>query len=238
MDAIHITLPEKLHPQSVIDLQTALADLPPLPLFLVGTDEQFCGGLDLGALLEAPPEDMKMFGEVFSACLTTISQHPAPTVAVVAGPALGGGLGIATAADLILAGPAARFGLPELLYGFVPGFILPSLLRRMQPQKVRRLAIPGLPVDRETGSALGLVDEMFDEPQDRVIKRLTRQLARPEPKALGQLRALLSVPGDVDDPIWQESCRNTSISMLQDEGKKEALARYLAEGTPPWENRT
>ena len=48
-------------------------------------------------------------------------RHPKPIVAAVQGRALGGGAGIATASDLILASESAQFGYPEVKLGFIPG---------------------------------------------------------------------------------------------------------------------
>ena len=48
-------------------------------------------------------------------------RHPKPIIAAVQGRALGGGAGIATASDLILATESAQFGYPEVKLGFIPG---------------------------------------------------------------------------------------------------------------------
>ena len=66
--------------------------------------------------------------------LLEMRRHPRPIVAVVQGRALGGGCGIATAADIVLAADSAQFGYPEINIGFVPAVVM-AILRRMVSEK-------------------------------------------------------------------------------------------------------
>jgi methylglutaconyl-CoA hydratase len=66
--------------------------------------------------------------------LLDMRRHPRPIVAVVQGRALGGGCGIATAADMVLASDSAQFGYPEINLGFVPAIVM-ALLRRLVSEK-------------------------------------------------------------------------------------------------------
>ena len=66
--------------------------------------------------------------------LLAIRRHPRPVVAAVQGRALGGGAGIATASDLILAAESAAIGYPEVKIGFVPAMVA-ALLRRAVTEK-------------------------------------------------------------------------------------------------------
>jgi methylglutaconyl-CoA hydratase len=66
--------------------------------------------------------------------LLDMRRHPRPIVAAVQGRALGGGCGIATAADMVLASDSAQFGYPEINLGFVPAIVM-ALLRRLVSEK-------------------------------------------------------------------------------------------------------
>ena len=235
MNEICINLPERLTARGVRELAEALAELPPRPLFLLGGAGRFCSGLDLAESIACEPEELARLTDVFADCLERISHHGAPTVAVVQGPALGGGLGLAMAADLVLAGPDASFGLPELLYGLVPGVILPYLVRRVPLQTIRRLALTGLPIDRESAGRHGLVDECFDDPPEAVIRRWARILSRPDPDAARQLRSLLAGAPTGAAEAWRQECRRVSVERLTDSQRRAALADYLDGGAPPWE---
>ena len=94
--------------------------------------DDFCAGADLEALatmIDAPLEwhtrDAADLGRVF----LTIRGMTKPVVAVVQGAALGGGCGLATACDIVLARDDAEFGYPEVRVGFVPAIVL-NMLRR------------------------------------------------------------------------------------------------------------
>ena len=97
-----------------------------------GEGPDFCAGADLGELAasqalgpEAGLADAMRLGELF----VRIRRLPRPVVAVVAGRALGGGCGLATACDLVIARQDAVFGYPEVHLGFVPALVM-SILRR------------------------------------------------------------------------------------------------------------
>ncbi|MDZ7592559.1 MAG: enoyl-CoA hydratase-related protein [Rubrivivax sp.] len=75
-----------------------------------------------------------------------------PVIAMVEGETFGGGVGIAAAADLVLATPDARFGLPEALHGFYPAIVFAALDLRLAPQRSRRLALQCESIDAAAGA--------------------------------------------------------------------------------------
>jgi enoyl-CoA hydratase/carnithine racemase len=82
-----------------------------------------------------------------------------PLIAVLNGIAFGGGLELAATADLRVAEPHARLGLPEARIGIIPGWSgTQRLMRRVGPSVVKRLAFTGEPVDAAEALRLGLVD--------------------------------------------------------------------------------
>ena len=120
-----------------------------------GTAGVFCegGALDPAATAEPRPE-------LFAALLRAIEAAPVVVLAVVDGPALGAGAGIAAAADVVIATPRARFGLPETVMGLVPAMVFPVLARRLGVARARRLALGAAPLTAEEALAQGLADEV------------------------------------------------------------------------------
>jgi enoyl-CoA hydratase len=90
-------------------------------LVLTGTGRGFIAGADIneyhGVSQEFFDEYQRLSFEVFSA----LARLPQPTIAAVNGYALGGGFEVALACDMILAADSARFGLPEVKLGLMPG---------------------------------------------------------------------------------------------------------------------
>src|SRR5581483_9298612 len=130
---IVLNRPEKrnaLNPEMVGELAAALAknaaDAEIHAVAISGAGKDFCAGADLAAIrgmMDAGArenvDDARALGDVFLA----MRKHPRPIVALVHGRALGGGCGIATACDIVLAGESARFGYPEVNIGFVPAIV-------------------------------------------------------------------------------------------------------------------
>lgn len=84
-----------------------------------------------------------------------------PLIAVIAGPALGGGLELAACADIRIAEAQATFGLPEAGLGMVPGWSgTQRLARRFGAQAVRRMALAGDILDAEAALAAGIVERV------------------------------------------------------------------------------
>lgn len=148
-------------------------------LVITNAPGQFCLGM---SFTPVPTRDaLRAFAEVMRAILLA----PLPTLAVVDGPAFGGGLGVAAACDYVLASPTTRFALPEAIYGLAPAIIRPALLRRLSPQRLAMLVATIRSRSADEALALGLVDEIADPSAQHAI---VRQLRRANPDSITALR--------------------------------------------------
>lgn len=182
MDPLRIVLPERLTAQSVALLRAALdAVAEPPAIVLEGTQDCFCRGLDFSFARDAPGATRAVADDLgrFAECLALLLKAGRPTLAVVDGAALGGGLGLAAACDFVLATPEASFGLPEALYGFAPAIIRPALLTRLSAQKLNRLLFTCYARFADEALALGLVDQIATrESLGLATRRIVRQMGR------------------------------------------------------------
>lgn len=169
-----VTLNERLDTPCVEALRDGIAraiESRARVLVITGAPGRFC----LGMRFEPVPDRASLVG--FAAVMRALLLAPLPTLAVVDGPALGGGLGVAAACDYVLASEASRFGLPEALYGLAPAIIRPALLRRLSPQRLAMLIATIHSRSAPESLALGLVDEVATDlatAQHRVIRALRR----------------------------------------------------------------
>lgn len=131
---------------------------------LRGEGRDFCAGADLGELAASHsrgPEtglaDARRLGEVF----VRIRRLPRPVVAVVTGRALGGGCGLATACDLVLAHEDAVFGYPEVHLGFVPALVMSILRRKVGEAVALELLLRGNRIGAAEARSAGLVNLVF-----------------------------------------------------------------------------
>ena len=124
-------------------------------LVVEGDGGVFSAGADLKALaaaLASPPapgapdpiEALNAAGGRFFARFAAL---PFVTIALVDGAAVGGGMGLAAAADIVIATPRARFALSETSLGLPPAQIAPYLVARLGERVARRLALTGARLD-------------------------------------------------------------------------------------------
>lgn len=152
------------------------------------SEGDFCSGIDL-SVVESPESWTAADGEALWELLSGLVNSPLVTVAVVDGRATGGGVGLASSCDFVLAGPNARFRLTELLLGLVPALITPFVSARIGTREVFRRSVLAEELDAVEARALGLVDEVTERPEE-ALRRILRALRRiPRPAAVGDLKA-------------------------------------------------
>ncbi len=120
-------------------------------------DQAFCAGADLKSRAEAPPTVPELGG--FAAITARV--FPKPLIAAVNGFALGGGMEICLACDLVVAEEHASFGLPEVRRGIVAGAGgMERLPRRIPPAIAMEMILTGRPIDAATALRFGLVNRV------------------------------------------------------------------------------
>src|SRR6516225_4051356 len=139
----------------------ALAAEPGVPVLLASTDPRvFCAGADL-TMTDA---ERAAVSDLVYDCCETIVTRPGPVIAVLTGPAVGGGAQLAAASDLRIAGPLARLrwtGPPGLDLA-VGAWLLPDLVGRGAAME---LTMTGRWVEAAEALALGLVNQVCEDPE-------------------------------------------------------------------------
>jgi len=121
------------------------------------SSSSFCAGGSIDALQTLDRSTMDRWIERGHEVFLRLERLPLPTIAVVAGHALGGGLELALACDLIYATENARFAQPETRLGFVTGWGGGRrLAERVGTSRARELAYTGRAVGADEAAAMGL----------------------------------------------------------------------------------
>ncbi len=137
---------------------TELHDDPPGAVVLWGGRRIFAAGADI---VELDGTGADAVGANFAAALGALASVPRATIAAVNGVALGGGLELALAFDFRVCGENARFGLPEVLLGVIPGGGGTQRLPRLiGVSRAKELIFTGRPVGAEEALAIGLVNRV------------------------------------------------------------------------------
>lgn len=171
------------------------ADVSCRVVVLAAAGTAFCAGADLNAMRELGRGDAAANREDAAALaklLLALHECPKPTVALVQGAAFGGGVGVAAVCDVALAGPEAKFRLPEVQLGIVPAVISPYVVDAIGPRQASRYFLSGETIDAVRAAALGLVHEVVAAAElERRALELAAQLALGGPEALAAAKTLL-----------------------------------------------
>lgn len=207
-----------------------------------GTPGEFCRGLDFQSLVSEGNEGAAEAGmRAFLRCLRAIRTAGRPVIAVVDGPALGGGLGIAAACDVGVATAQATFGLPEMLFGLIPAAILPVILERIPAQKARLWAMTSRSRTAQEALAIGLVDTLVaartagqPDPLVAAVRKWERELSRASPDAVRTLKRFTS---EINTPTLLEAIERGADETgrtLAGGTVAEGIRRFLAGESAPW----
>ena len=199
---IALNRPEKrnaLNAELIAGLRDALARSAQDPavrvVLITGAGKDFCAGLDLVALPKS--DDMSALEHMESArqlaeVLLAIRRHPRPVVAAVQGRALGGGAGIASACDLIVAAESASMGYPEVKIGFVPAMVAALLRRAVTEKRMFELLVTGEAVAAQEAKTIGLINQVFSDAEfEPRVEGYVRDLAAKSASALSLTKQLL-----------------------------------------------
>jgi enoyl-CoA hydratase/carnithine racemase len=119
-------------------------------------DKAFCAGADIGDF-DFDPEKARGFLIAALEVLAAPENTRKPVISAVNGIAYGGGFELAMASDFIIASDRARFAVPEIKLGLLPGFAIVRLADIVGRAKAKELSMLGDPISAEEACRLGLV---------------------------------------------------------------------------------
>jgi len=176
-------------------LDRSAADPEIRVVLITGAGKDFCAGLDLLALdrgNDATVIEHLTTARQLAEALLAIRRHPRPVVTAMRGRALGGGAGIATASDLILASKSAWIGYPEVKIGFVPAIVAALLRRTVTEKRMFELLATGDSIHADDAHAMGLINRVFhDMDFEASVQAYLQGLAEKSPTSLSLTKSLL-----------------------------------------------
>ncbi|MFI7441468.1 enoyl-CoA hydratase/isomerase family protein [Nonomuraea indica] len=208
----------------VRELHEVCAELErrPRPLLLIGAGDVFAAGADIAELLERG-RDEALQG-INSRLFDRIARLPLPTVAAVAGYALGGGAELAYACDIRLATPEAVFGNPEPALGIMAAAGACWRLAELVGRSVaKQVLLGGRRLTAAEAERFGLVAEVVPGPELAArAHALLDRMAKSSPAALRLTKLVLDAPGahPVADDLAQ-------AVLLESADKRERMTAFL-----------
>jgi enoyl-CoA hydratase len=157
-------------------------------------DKAFVAGADIRSMASLGGPAISEYVELGQRTLRAIEQCRVPVIAAVHGFALGGGLELALACDIILCAESAKIGQPEVNLGIIPGFGgTQRLIQRCGVGRARRLCYTGELIPAEEAYGLGIVDKVVsDEDFNEALQKMANEIVSKAPLAVqGAKRVIL-----------------------------------------------
>jgi methylglutaconyl-CoA hydratase len=162
---------------------------------LTGVGTVFCSGGDVGSMTEIAGysfEENLADSAAMDAMFRTVDECPAPLVARVNGPAMGGGAGLVACADVAVAVEGARFALSEVRFGIIPAVVGTYVVPKIGVGWARRLLVTGERFDAARALQIGLVHEVVaPEALDSAVDAVLEQVLAARPGAQRTIKAHL-----------------------------------------------
>ena len=209
-------------------------------LVLRGEGKHFCAGADINMMRDAganTPEENRADSERLDRLFNGLWAHPCFTIAAVQGVALGGGAGLISCCDYVMANKNVRIALSEGKLGILPAVIGPYVYRRLGSAHFRRLAMQAGKIFSEEALRIGFIEEIVDDNfVSAHIARLTKEVLSTGPSAV-TLAKELTLGFDrwtgTDEELRNWTLDFTSRMRGSNEGQ-EGLSSFLEKRAPNW----
>lgn len=194
--------------------------------FVAGADIKQFPSLD-----EAAGKQLVKYGrDIFD----RLNRLDIPVICAVNGLALGGGCELALACDIRIAAPTAKFGLPEVGLGIIPGYGGTQRLPRLVGEgKAKEMIFSGEPVTAEEAYRIGLVEKLAGEGESvEVAKKLARTILTKGPIAIATAKRVINEGLETTLQEGLELESDGFGQLCKTEDKNEGALAFLEKRTP------
>jgi methylglutaconyl-CoA hydratase len=208
---------------------------------ITGAGRHFSAGADLAALERlatgGTEAENRADSERLERLYAELLDHPKLTVAAVHGAAIGGGCGLATACDLVVAERSSRFGYTEVMIGFIPALVSTFLTRRVAGGVTRRLLLDPEIMAGPEAVEIGLADVLVEDGR-AVEAALERALAVARKSSGSAVAATKKLLNETVGLGWREALAvgaRANIQQRRHADCRRGVRSFLAtKSTPDW----
>ena len=208
-------------------------------ILLAAKGKSFSSGADLNwmrRMADYSFEENHTDAMALAELMKTLANLSKPTVALVQGAAIGGGVGLVACCDIALATENAFFALSEVKLGLIPAVISPYVAAAIGSRATRRYFLTAERFDSNEAYRIGLVHEVVraEELAERADS-LSSRLLRNGPQAMASVKALVSevALSYLDDDLIADTAERIAEIRSSAEGR-EGLSAYLEKRDPSW----
>lgn len=243
--SLELARPEKhnaLNAAMIAELTTAAArlgaDESVRVVVLRAAGQSFCAGGDLSWMQEqftATRQQRLREARALAEMLRALNEMPKPLIGAVQGAAYGGGVGLMSVCDAVIAVDTAKFGLTETRLGLIPATIGPYVIARLGEGRARRMVFSSRIFSAAEARDLGLVSVVTDGAGlDTAVAAEVAPYLSTAPHAVASAKALTRALGLVID----DAVISATIERLADtwEGAEahEGVSAFLDKRKPWW----
>lgn len=209
-------------------------------LVLAAEGPVFCAGMDLGEMQDRAgrPNAAELWqrdARLYRDLLVGLLELPVPTVAVVQGPGLAGGLGLVLACDIVLAAEDAFFALPEPKRGITAAVVTPLLVHRIGPGPADYVLLSGERLSAEDAHRWGLCHRLVPgEHLEERRRELTESILEGAPGALAMTKRFLLESAFPDSVQQMDAAMRLSAEARETDEAREGLQAFLEKRRPQW----
>lgn len=209
-------------------------------VFLTGAGASFSAGADLEwmkAAVEWSESENREDAMALASMLKALHDLPQLTVALIDGPAFGGGAGLAAACDMAVATERSTFAFSEVKLGLTPATISPYVIRAIGARNAKRLFATGEVFGAAEAQGYGLVSQVVADTEafDAVRAGLSAAIKACAPGAVADAKALVNdIEGaEIDRGVMEETAKRIAARRVSEEGREGVLA-FLEKRKPGW----
>ncbi|MFO7551588.1 MAG: enoyl-CoA hydratase family protein [Haliea sp.] len=195
-------------------------------ILIAAEGKGFCAGVDIKELA-ADPQRIVPVNKGNYETFRAIHRNPKPVIIALHGFVLGGGIGMAGAADILVASDCARFGVPEIDRGAMGGG---AHLQRMFPvQKVRYMYFTGEFIDAAEAWRLGAIEKVV--PRDELLptaRGIAAKIAEKSPAMVKLAKEALNgiEDGDLEDKYrWEQGFTLEAYTLGDSQETRDAFVQ-------------
>ncbi|MCP4425790.1 MAG: enoyl-CoA hydratase [Chloroflexi bacterium] len=209
---------------------------------LTGNGRSFCAGADLTFMRAAADysfEENVADGEAIFDLMQAIDTCPKPVIGRVNGAAIGGGVGLVSACDIVVAVARAKFAFSEARLGIVPAVISPFVLAKIGVGNGRELFLTGERFNAKRARQIGLAQHVVAEDElDAKVNERIEQLLPAAPGAQTAVKELIrAVPYQPKEAMRNYTANLIAERRASDEGR-EGMSSFLEKRSPNWRLET
>jgi methylglutaconyl-CoA hydratase len=236
--AVHNAFDEHLIASLTATL-TRLGDEPEVrAVVLTGAGKSFSAGADLDWMRRMAgydDETNRADARRLELLLHTLDTLPKPTVALVNGAAMGGGVGLVAACDIAVAASHAVFALSEVRLGLIPAVIAPFVTRAIGERACRRYFLTAERFDAARARELGLVHEVAGaDALEATLGSVIAELLAGGAEAQAEAKRLLPICRQLEGSLLAEATVAAIAARRASAEGREGIAAFLQKRQPAW----